>query len=129
MANSKMILTYELSRQERRQLEALAREFSILLKPVAPSQYRQSLGFLCKITGMKPTPSSPAAIQAFPEPVLVFSGLDDALLDAFLGRCREESCLASCLKAVLTPVNIFWNSIQLYEELTRERNAIKKLPT
>lgn len=125
MLNQKLILTYEMDKRQARQLEALAKEASIRLKPVTPSQYMQTLGFLCGITGMKRTAAA-GTYPAFEEPMVVFSGIDNDSLDVFLDRCRQEGCLSDCLKAILTPVNVFWNSVQLYEELQKERAALQR---
>ena len=47
-------------------------------------------------------------------------------LDALLQAMRDEGLPRIPLKAVLTPVNVLWNSFDLRNELAREHSAVQR---
>lgn len=56
--------------------------------------------------------------------MLVMCGLGSQM-EPFLAYLRREKIIVG-LKAVLTPTNQFWNSLELYEELSREHEQMKE---
>ena len=64
--------------------------------------------------------------EPLPEAMLVFCGLGQALLNQVLEVIRVAKLPPIPLKAVLTDTNRTWNTIQLHEELLREREAIAR---
>ena len=66
-------------------------------------------------------------VQPFPpipEPVLVFCSVGSQQLDRLLQALRNMEVPRTCLKAVLTQSNAQWPFYTLYEELSREREAM-----
>ena len=99
-----------------RQIFAMLR---LRMRPVSPSQYGVSLLDLANGRG---EPGEEA--EALPESMLVFCGLNSALLHQVLEVMRVAQLPPIGLKAVLTETNQGWNTHQLYEELLKEREAI-----
>ena len=62
--------------------------------------------------------------EAFDEEMLVMAHFPPALVQAFLQGLRRAGVRPGGLKAVLTPTNAQWDSLALYTELCREREAI-----
>ena len=60
------------------------------------------------------------------EPLLVFINFPEGALDTFLEAMRKTGCCRGILKAVLTPANAVMTPGQLYEELAREREEMRK---
>ena len=56
------------------------------------------------------------------EAMAVFCNLNNARLDAALSALRG----LPLLKAVMTPTNRSWSMLSLYEELCREREAVRR---
>ncbi len=123
--NSKIILTYQLSPLQAAALSSLASSFSgtLKLRPVFPSEYAQSLGILCGISGFSKKNRKPSAAP-FAEPMLVFCGFDSQELDAFLAELKKGGLFTGSLKAIVTPHNVFWDSQMLYQELASERASL-----
>ncbi|MGI6260438.1 MAG: DUF3783 domain-containing protein [Acutalibacteraceae bacterium] len=67
--------------------------------------------------------ASSLAENAPGEAMAVFCNLSDAQLDTALSALRG---LPVGLKAIMTPTNRSWSMISLYEELCREREAIRR---
>ena len=90
---------------------------------VAPTDYGQSLGALLHLYGF-PRRFSPAAL--FDDEMLVLFAFDNAMLDGFLKFFRRFRLAPVALKAVITPHNVNWSSVQLHNELCRERAEFEK---
>ena len=99
-----------------RQIFAMLR---LRMRVVGPEQYHLPLGDLVAGKG-----EAGEQAQALPEPMLVFCGLNSALLHQVLEVIRVAKLPPIGLKAVLTDTNQEWNTHQLYEELNKEREAI-----
>lgn len=100
-----------------RQIFAMLR---LRMRPVEPERYHLPLEQLAEGKG------EPAAqpAQAIPEAMLVFCGLNDALLNQVLEVIRMAKLPPIPLKAVMTETNREWDTRQLHEELLKEREAI-----
>ena len=53
------------------------------------------------------------------------AGLSGRQLDAFLRGLRQKCGGTVALKAILTETNMGWDSVQLHQELRRERQAME----
>lgn len=100
-----------------RQIFAMLR---LRMRPVEPERYHIPLEQLAQGQG------EPAAQgqEALPEAMLVFCGLGDALLDQVLEVIRVAKLPPIPLKAIMTEANRTWDTMQLHEELLKEREAI-----
>lgn len=59
---------------------------------------------------------------------LVMAGLASGRVDAVIYALRKGGVGRVDYKAVLTPVNQFWDAIKLYEEIAREHEAMNRQP-
>ena len=119
MANQSIILLFNMNKDRQRSVERLCRSLSIKTSYVKTSLYSQSLGYLAGIQGFPRTPSVYSGAELESE-MLVFSGMDSELTDRFLEAIKEAKLPPIALKAVVTPTNIFWTPVQLYQELMKE---------
>ena len=70
--------------------------------------------------------SAEQAVEAIPETLLVFCGLNQALLTQVLEVIRVAKIPPIQLKAMLTDTNKEWDTIQLVEELRQEKAELEK---
>lgn len=96
----------------------------IRIREVRPKQYLEPIGYLA---GMKEVSSSGNAYegQGFEDEMLVFRGFDGQSLPAFLKEMARNKVERVALKAVITPDNVGWTSIQLHEEIKKEHEALR----
>ena len=91
---------------------------------IDPRDYLERLGF---ITGNKNFEriGIPFTGNAFDDEMMLLKNFEGNTLDLFLEAYRKAGITPVILKAALTPTNIHWNTLQLYEELARERRAFE----
>ena len=107
----------------RDQLLALCRGLGIRCREVAPCEYSLPIGALAGI----PLAAKAQPVKAvFSDEMLVMCHMLSPQLDAFLAGMRGAGIPRVDLKAVLTPHNVSWNSVQLHDELAREHGAINR---
>lgn len=92
------------------------------VKVVQPQDYSQSMGFLAGIPGF--TQGLPYAGTETVGPMMVLC-LAPSRLDKILAALRQAG-LPPIPKAILTQTNAQWAAVDLYKELLREQEEIRK---
>ena len=113
-------MLYNCSGPEFSKLRQIFAMLRLRMRSVEPERYHVPLAQLADGQG-EPAAEVPEAI---PEAMLVFCGLHQALLHQVLEVIRLAQLPPIPLKAVLTGANREWDSLQLREELLKEREAI-----
>lgn len=128
-----LILFYNLNNEKGRTIKLICLKLKIRIRPVAPEDYFKPVGTLA---GFRELPVSDAGNNktstcendVFSDEMLVMKDFDNRLLDRFLLEMKRAKIERIALKAVLTPDNITWNSIELHDELIKEHEAMTKEP-
>lgn len=102
-------------------LEAAVGSLGAEVIPVARADYRQPLAVLAGLPAPAATPYAGGPLGGR---MAVLCGLDDQI-DAVLPALSAAGAGPDCLKAVLTKHNRNWDALTLFEELWRERRAIR----
>ena len=116
------ILLYNCSGPEFSKLRQIFAMLRLRMRPVSPEQYHLSLEELAQGKGE----AGPAGEETIPEAMLVFCGLNQALLHQVLEVIRVAKLPPIPLKAVLTETNREWDSLRLHQELCKEQAAIQE---
>ena len=74
-------------------------------------------------TGTQPPPDG---APGFPDELLLLVGFTSAQMDALFQGFRRARIAPVALKAVLTPTNRSWTSVQLHRELLQEHEAVQQ---
>lgn len=106
-----------------RQIRRYLHHAGISTRIITAPDFLQPLGALFDLPGFSRTQTFNLG-QNFTEEMIIMKDFSEQQLDGFLGFFRSSGLQRIGLKAILTPVNQHWNSWQLYQELTRERDAI-----
>lgn len=64
--------------------------------------------------------------EAFPDEMLVINAATENLMDQALFLMRKDGIKVE-LKAMVTPSNLEWTSIALYEEIKKEHETMKEI--
>lgn len=119
MKNAGTVLMYNCSGPEFSKLKQIFAMLRLRMRVVEPDRYHVPLNELAQGKGEPGESAAP-----LPEPMLVFCGLGQGLLNQVLEVIRLAKLPPIPLKAVLTETNQSWNTLQLHEELLKERKAI-----
>ena len=119
-----IVLMYGLSGPEYSKLRQIFAMLRVRMHPVNPDRYHVSLKDLAAGKG-EPVPEAEAP-KEFGERMLVFCYMNKVLFHQILEVIRLSELPPIGLKAVLTQTNQEWDSTQLYDELMKEREAIKQ---
>lgn len=124
-----MILLYNIKNKPfTPKLKSILLRLGIRIKVVDPSHYNQPISSL--LSGSTPQSSAASDLindtTLFDDEMMVMAGLTNARLDVFLAALRKEG-IRIPLKAILTPHNSNWTSIQLHDELVLEHEKMQEL--
>ena len=106
-----------------RQIRRYLHRSGITTRIVTTPDFLHPLGYLFEVPGFSPNPAFNLG-QNFTEEMMIMKDFSEQHLDDFLSFIRSSGLKRIDLKAILTPVIQNWNSLQLYQELTAERNAV-----
>ena len=122
MANP-LLLTYNLKPGTAAGLGRICQSLGIRVREVRREEYALPVGALADIPAKAEGGADPGGFDA---PMLVMCHMLSNELDAFLRAMREAGLPRVALKAVLTPVNVLWNSTDLHGELAREHREMQR---
>ena len=120
--NHPMVLLYNLNNEKGGKIRRMCLPLGLRTRLVEPAEYGLTLSQL--VEGQ--TPETPWAGECFSDELLLLVNCTGPLLDRFLQGFRRNRIPPVGLKAVLTPTNSGWTSLELREELAKEREAIRQ---
>lgn len=82
------------------------------------SEYRKPIGELAGIRKEEKEAESYEG-EELPEEMMIMCGFTQSMIQELLIRIRRQRMAPVDLKAVLTPTNQNWNSLEIYEEIKR----------
>ena len=121
-----LLLTYNLKPGTAAGLGRICRVLGIRIREVDRDEYALPIGALAGIPVARPSSAEASAAPPFDDEMLVMCHMMSNELDAFLQAMRESGLPRIGLKAVLTPINVLWNSADLHSELAREHASIQR---
>lgn len=122
-----MILLFNFQDRERRlALEMLLFPLHVRLRAVKKEEYLKPLGSFAgssDVTSVDELYEGPE----LPHEMLVFVNLPDEKLNYILANMRRSKVGSIPHKAVLTPTNQHWNTLECYQEIAAEHEAMQKM--
>lgn len=117
------VFLYNLDTPKGSQIKRMCLPMKIRVRPVKPEEFAEPLASL---TGQTEPAGQTPEHAIFTDEMLLLVHFTNGLLDAFLQGFRRHKIAPVALKAIYTPHNAAWNSIQLCEELLKEQEAITR---
>lgn len=118
-----VVLLYQVPELVANRLKQPLREEGISVRMVPEQMYTVTLDVLLGLR--QPGKTMPNCGISLAEPMLVMHGFSSEKVDTVLQILREHHVRID-LKAVTTPTNLTWTSLQIYAELRREREAFSQ---
>lgn len=117
------ILLYSMPKDIHKEIAALCLKLGITCKKVPRGLFNQQIGYHAQLQGFVKTKERYEG-EDLAEPMMVFSGLDNALLDRFLDEYKKVGIKPVALKAIATVHNVNWDTFILFDNLCQERNTL-----
>lgn len=128
MAEAAKVLYYVQDENKRIQFEVLCMGMALSARQLKASDLNEQVGVLAGMDGIKApdmqTVEKAPAIFCMPE-VVIFSGISNQMIDAFLLSYKNLGLAPIRLKAVTTPRNVGWTLYQLIRELAKEHGEFE----
>ena len=116
-----LVLIYNLNAEKAGALRVLCLKLGVRMRSVKAAEYAEPVGALAGVA--EPTGAAFAG-EAFGDEMLVMVNFSEKLFNSLLQGLRTARIFIP-LKAVLTPTNARWDSIQLHAELAEEHARMK----
>lgn len=94
----------------------------ISVKAVDKQDYSQQIGYVAGLKGFEKTEDSHAG--TFHDEMLVMCGFSGQKINALINALNKGGIGRVPLKAMLTPSNVSWNSVQLYEAVKADHEEM-----
>ncbi len=128
MAQAAKVLYYVQDENKRIQFEVLCMGMALSARQLKASDLNEQVGVLAGMDGIKApdmqTVEKAPAIFCMPE-VVIFSGISNQMINAFLLSYKNLGLAPIRLKAVTTPKNVGWTLYQLIRELAKEHGELE----
>lgn len=111
---NEIALFYNFSEERMRKARLALLPLKIRTKIIDKSEYNQPLGYLASIKGIEPA-SEEFDGTGFDEEMIVLHNFTSKTIDALIRALNKCGVGRVPLKAVITPTNKDWNSLQLYK--------------
>lgn len=117
------ILMYNFDKDKAKKIQLICMQMKFRIKVIEKEDYLKPIGAF--IHAMDPSEIYEVYQgDAFKEEMLVMAGLNDTQINQLLTSFKRQQIPFINLKAMITPNNILWNSLELREELMAEHEAI-----
>lgn len=111
---NEIALFYNFSEDRMRKAKFALLPLKIRIKTVSRTEYNQPLGYLAGIKGVEPV-SENSDRMGFDEEMIVMHNFTSRTIDNLIRALNKCGVGRVPLKAVITPTNKDWNSVQLFE--------------
>lgn len=95
------------------------------LKTVSKEDFSQPIGVLAGIKGIEPVEEKYDG-DGFDDEMIVMGGFTSAKIDALVRALNKNGIGKIDLKAVITPTNVNWNSVELYKAVKADHDEMNK---
>lgn len=106
-----------------RLLKSILVTMGVRIKNVERSEYSRPIGELAGIRKEEKEAESYEG-EELPEEMMIMCGFTQSMIQELLIRIRRQRMAPVDLKAVLTPTNQNWNSLEIYEEIKKEHQMM-----
>ena len=120
------VLLYGFKDQERlKKVKRALLPLGLRMRTVGPEEYFQPVGYLAGVKEVPPAENDRPGTE-FDCEMMVMAGLASAQVDAVIHALYRSGVGRIDYKAVLTPVNQFWDGEKLYEEKLMAEEGLEK---
>lgn len=126
MAAKETVLIYNIRNTDKlRQLKVSLLKLGVRARIIESKDFNQPIGSLLKIPGIQPVEGNYKG-PGFDEEMLILHNFTNQRLDELLMQLRKDKVERIPLKAVITPTNQTWTSVDLFTEIRKEHELMSQ---
>lgn len=122
---NEIALFYNFSEERMRKARFALLPLRIRTKTVSKSEFNQPLGYLAGIKGIEPAETEFVG-SGFDEEMIVMHNFTNKTVDSLIRALNKCGVGRVPLKAVITPTNKDWNSVQLFEAVKADSDEMTR---
>lgn len=122
---NEIALFYNFSEERMRKAKLALLPLKIRTKSVGKSEFNQPLGFLAGIKGIEPSKTEFYG-EDFDEEMIVMHNFTSKSIDNLIRALNKCGVGRVPLKAVITPTNKDWNSVQLFKAVKADSDEMTR---
>lgn len=119
------VLLYNFNEDRAVKIQRALLPLKIRIRAVGIDEYSQPLGYLAGIKGIEPSNKKYSG-NGFNDELMLICGINQVKLQSLLNALYKNGVGRIDLKAMLTPTNISWDSIKLYEAVKADHEEMTK---
>ncbi len=119
------VLLYNFNDEKLPKIRRALLPLKLFIKTVPKEDFLQPIGFLAGIKDIQPTEEK-FTESGFCDEMLLMCGFTSAKTDMLIKALRRAGVGRIELKAVITPTNKYWNSIELYNAIKEEHRQMQE---
>lgn len=120
-----IVLLYNFDRLRLKEVRKALAPLKVRIKTVPKEQFLQPVGYVAGIDGILPSDEKNSG-ESFTDEMLVMYGFGNEKIDLLISLLKHCPVEKVDLKAVITPHNVYWDSIRLYKEVKADHDAMNK---
>ncbi len=121
----KMVLLYNFSKNRFQLIKNTLLPLGCQVKAVVKKDYAETIGYLIGETGFESTGKTPLD-ETFSDEMMILCGIGGEMIDVILAALRINGVGRIDLKAIVTPINIHWDSVTLYKAVKADHEEMHK---
>lgn len=103
-------------------IRGICEKLKLSYKEISPADINKSVGEIIGMPLLKGANRKVAPVLYSPSDILIFNGMSEKELEAFLDNYKEAGIEPTALKGVVTPNNMTWSVYELICEYEKESN-------
>lgn len=119
------VLLYNFDSERQPKVKRALLPLKFFLKTVSKEDFSQPIGVLAGIKGIEPVEEKYDG-DGFDDEMIVMGGFTSAKIDALVRALNKNGIGKIALKAVITPTNVNWNSVELYKAVKADHDEMNK---
>lgn len=121
------VLVYNFTERDRvEKLKRALLPMRVKVRNVKREEFLQPIGFLAGLKEIEANGGSYGG-EGFSDEMLVMAGFTSAKVDELIAMLRKHGVGRVNYKAILTPTNQNWNSLQLFDEIKMEHEKMSSM--
>lgn len=120
---NQVVLLYNFEKSRLKSVRRVLAPLKVTVKTVSKRAFSQPVGYLAGIDGILPSDEKYTG-EGFTDEMLVMYGFSSEMIDLLIALLKRSPVGKISLKAVITPSNVYWSSLALYEEIKAEHSAL-----